>query len=311
MPDPVDSPGSSGSSSFNPYTTPGDDQTNGASSTLGRTTERSPTNHGYQHQRGHGGRGSLDEGPDIESMEAYRLGRLEEPSQHSDEMHRKRKRSPTPNDSGRSTRLGFPHHENAGAFLGMGNVGSDARGRMNPEFQEGRKRARPLGSDSSEPMSPDGILCEMSYDASTLPGELWQHIFTFLPPESLGCLLRVNHAFRFLLTADDKEILSRSANEGVLKYQSPNSIWSISRKYFHPGMPRPLFNLNELEMWQLARGTVCQFCGKSGSLASSTDPSPSDKNQPADIRIVWPFGVRSCGECLEQKTEKVRGIFDL
>lgn len=282
MPDPVDSPGSSGSS-FDPYTTPGHDTSN-------RTTEHNHSNHGYQSlQTGHGQRGSL---ADSDLMGRYRPGKLEEPSKDPDEMLRKRKRSPGADVS---------------SFPGMVKHGSDARGRVGTDFPEGRKRARPSGSSDSKSMSPDGMNSGLS-DKSSFPGELWQHIFTFLPPESLGSLLLVNRAFNFLLTADDEQILARSPSEGVLKYQSVNPIWSISRKSFHPGMPRPLFNMKELEMWQLVRGSICQFCGKSGSLASSTDLPLVDKNQPTDVTVVWPFGVRSCGECLKQKTEKVRGI---
>ncbi|KAK2759043.1 hypothetical protein FQN54_003142 [Arachnomyces sp. PD_36] len=285
MPDPGDSPGSSGSSSFNPYNTPGhDDQANGSASASSRPVEYNSANHGYQQRQ-------LGHGPGMDSMETYRSGRFEEPISHPDEMHRKRKRSPN------------AHTENASPYPGIGSMGSDARGRNDPDFLGGRKRARP-GSNGSESMSPDGIQSGTSYDKSTLPGELWQHIFTFLPPESLGSLSLVNQAFKFLLTADDAQILARSPSEGALKYQSANSIWSISRKSFHPGMPRPLFNLTELEMWRLVRGSICQFCGKSGSLVSSTDLSPLEKDQPGDLRLVWPFGIRSCSECLEQKTEK-------
>ena len=295
MPDPVDSPGSSGSSSFNPYTTPAtEDQTNGASRAFSRTTEPNSIDNAYrQGQPGHGGRGGRGIDPNDESMETYRVGRMDGLDQYGDQGHRKRKRSTTP--EGMDYRMG-----------------SDSMERIHPDFQGGRNHARPVGLNGSESISPDGMHSPsgMPIDRSNLPGELWQHVFTFVPPESLGCLLQVNRTFKFLLTANDTQVLPRSPTHGASKYQSTNSIWSTSRKSFHSGMPRPLSSLTELEMWKLVRGSVCQFCGKSGSPTSSaTTPSPLDKNtQHTDVRIVWPFGVRLCVGCLEENSEKVRGL---
>jgi hypothetical protein len=139
-----------------------------------------------------------------------------------------------------------------------------------------------------------------------LPMEVWHHVFTFLPPVTLGMLLRVNKTFHFHLTPREMEFVDRSAVSGLLKPLSSNSIWSTSRKAFHPGIPRPLPDMTELEMWKLIGGASCQFCGKSGSV-SPNESLPWESGPSANgVRIIWPFGVRSCGACLLLRTEKVR-----
>ncbi|KAG5299270.1 hypothetical protein I7I50_07403 [Histoplasma capsulatum G186AR] len=140
---------------------------------------------------------------------------------------------------------------------------------------------------------------------SMLPGEIWQHIFTFLPPTSLGKLLCVNRTFRSLLTPSETELSSFPQASGLLKYLNPNSIWSISRRAFHPGMPRPMSLQTELEMWKLIYGSNCQFCGKLSSCSSSTDSTIWEAGPGLDgVRIIWPFGIRSCGECVQVESQK-------
>lgn len=141
---------------------------------------------------------------------------------------------------------------------------------------------------------------------SILPGEIWQHIFTFLPPTSLGKLLCVNRTFRSLLTPSETELSSFPQASGLLKYLNPNSIWSISRRAFHPGMPRPMSLQTELEMWKLIYGSNCQFCGKLSSCSSSMDSTIWEAGPGLDgVRIIWPFGIRSCGECVQVESQKV------
>ncbi|KAI1941839.1 hypothetical protein LOZ58_002559 [Ophidiomyces ophidiicola] len=136
-------------------------------------------------------------------------------------------------------------------------------------------------------------------DRSNLPGEMWQHVFTFLPPISLGRLLKVNTIFKDLLT--DAPV--KRSTRGLLKFIHPNHIWSSSRKTFHPGMPRPLSSLSELDMWRLVCGTGCQFCKKSSF--SSFDGSIWEGGPgPNGTRIIWPFAVRACSECLQKNCEK-------
>ena len=169
--------------------------------------------------------------------------------------------------------------------------------------EPGHKRSR---QDDMLPGSHDREMC-----VSSLPLQIWQTIFCFVPPVFLGRLLRVNRAFNFLLTP--------SATRGPdpkLSYQftrdlSPPSIWAASRKRFCPGLPRPLHGMEELEMWRLLRGSTCQLCGNSKTLLTSNASKPWSSG-PGDrgVRVIWPFGVRSCGPCLRVHCEKV-GIVDI
>ncbi len=140
------------------------------------------------------------------------------------------------------------------------------------------------------------------------PIEIWQHVFTFVPPVSLGRLLRVNQVFRACLTESPKEYsASRSQRQAVLKLEEADAIWSASRKLFCPGLPRPLRAFKELDMWRLIRGRNCQFCGKvdrSMALSNSTDPWEAGPGKDG-VRVIWAFGVRCCGPCLQEKSEKV------
>ncbi|KAK2741052.1 hypothetical protein FQN57_005789 [Myotisia sp. PD_48] len=138
-----------------------------------------------------------------------------------------------------------------------------------------------------------------------IPREIIQRICSFLPPVTLGRLLLVDRSFETLLTPRKKELPASQAIPDSLKYLNPGTIWSTSRKHFHPGMPRPLTPFTELEMWRLVRGTNCQFCNKTGSTAAAlSDFSPWEGGPgPHGVRIIWPFGVRSCAECLKQKCE--------
>ncbi|WEW58543.1 hypothetical protein PRK78_004011 [Emydomyces testavorans] len=145
---------------------------------------------------------------------------------------------------------------------------------------------------------------QIPLDKSKLPGEIWQHIFTFLPPTTLGRVLQLNHAFKDLLTADLTELSAKRATHGTLKYVHPHLIWSSSRKTFHPGMPRPLSPLSELDMWQLVRGTVCQFCKKAGFISPPNTSIWESGPGLNGVRIIWPFAVRACGECLQRNCEK-------
>ncbi|KAL8791050.1 MAG: hypothetical protein Q9213_000257 [Squamulea squamosa] len=141
----------------------------------------------------------------------------------------------------------------------------------------------------------------------TLPAELWHHIFRFVPPVFLGRLLRVNKAFHSYLTPEITQSKQMDASfHGCVRPLDAESIWAASRKRFAPGLPKPLRDLNELDMWRLLRGRACQLCGQcKDPVAMAGDVSPWESG-PGDrtVRIIWPFGIRSCGTCLEKSTEK-------
>ncbi|KAI1387050.1 uncharacterized protein F4822DRAFT_411961 [Hypoxylon trugodes] len=138
-------------------------------------------------------------------------------------------------------------------------------------------------------------------DKSSLPAEIWHCIFAFTPPRSLGNLLCVNKLFNAYLDPASRyqgelpPSLSRTSTP-LLK---PDAIWQISRRRFWQRMPAPLQQKSELDMWRLACGRTCQFCGRT----NSTSPkSPDDSHQK--IQSVWAFALRCCGECLLKNTIK-------
>lgn len=140
--------------------------------------------------------------------------------------------------------------------------------------------------------------------------EIWQHIFSFVPPVFLGRLLRVNRAFQKMLTpTDSKEVLPTTA--GALPYRSADSIWGATRKRFCPGLPKSVPGLNDLQMWRLLRGNNCQICGAKKPLSTThASPDPWRSGPGADgVRVFWAFGIRSCGPCMQKATEKVMPLY--
>ena len=146
---------------------------------------------------------------------------------------------------------------------------------------------------------------EIPEDKSKLPGEIWQYIFTFLAPPTLTRLLTVNHGFKDLLSVGRSS--DASSIGGYLKFLDFDFIWTASRRLFFPNMPRPLASRNELEMWRLVSGRACQFCRKKESPEPGFVPNQPWNGGPGKdgVRIIWPFGVRSCGECLSTRMKKV------
>jgi hypothetical protein len=165
------------------------------------------------------------------------------------------------------------------------------------------KRAK-VGHGSN--LLPRNSVASVPWDRSLLPGEIWQHVFTFVPPASLGRLLRVNSVFKTLLTPMEGEVFQDKEPHGSLKFDAPNSVWAASRRLYCPGMPRPLSSFSEHWIWKLLRNPNCQFCGKVGSVSAALPTSPWESGPGHhDVRIVWPFGIRCCGNCLMERTEKV------
>ncbi|KAI0412789.1 hypothetical protein F5X98DRAFT_307573 [Xylaria grammica] len=134
-----------------------------------------------------------------------------------------------------------------------------------------------------------------------LPAEIWHNIFTFLPPKMLGRLLSVSKCFNSFLNpssnyACDVQLSLLGASLSPLK---PEVIWQLSRRRFWPTMPNPLRDHTELQMWQLACQSECQFCGRTGQFAPPVTYDPSSGPQP-----IWSFGLRSCDSCLLDRTTK-------
>lgn len=143
---------------------------------------------------------------------------------------------------------------------------------------------------------------------SGLPVEIWQHIFSFVPLVFLGRLLRVNRAFYVYLTSATNEPACRDMDSGhAVRPVSADEVWAASRKRFAPGLPRPTLGLSELERMRLLRGRQCQICGEAKVQNFATSSESPLESGPGDkgVRVIWPFGVRSCGPCLHKCSEKV------
>lgn len=151
-------------------------------------------------------------------------------------------------------------------------------------------------------------------DRTTLPAEIWHHIFTFCPPRTLGKLLLVNSLFNSYLDSSSKirRDEPRPLPAGALPLMKPNSIWQASRRRFWPTMPTPLQDKTELDMWQLSCSTSCQFCGKPAA-AQQLDPSDPWQSGPGKegVSIIWTFASRSCGTCLLSRSIKVCVVCNL
>ncbi|KAI8956793.1 hypothetical protein F5Y11DRAFT_133057 [Daldinia sp. FL1419] len=138
-------------------------------------------------------------------------------------------------------------------------------------------------------------------DKSLLPAEIWHRIFTFTPPRALGNLLRVNKLFNVYLDPSSTYQCKfpSSLSQSSPRLSKPDAIWQLSRRRFWPRMPTPLQQKTELDMWRLACGRRCQFCGKFCSSLASFYKQSNHRNQP-----IWPFALRSCESCLEEKATK-------
>ncbi|RMZ04872.1 hypothetical protein D0860_06188 [Hortaea werneckii] len=144
---------------------------------------------------------------------------------------------------------------------------------------------------------------------ASLPPELWQHIFLRLSPAMLSRCLRVCRAFNTYLTKIKAQPTLSTAKKpkdpekDKVKTVDSDSIWAEARKVYFPNMPRPLMRCNELTMLQLIGGKTCQFCGKTPAPLPATGPFSAGPG-PHGLRVVWPFGIRTCGQCFDQHTLK-------
>ncbi|KAF2754150.1 hypothetical protein EJ05DRAFT_504260 [Pseudovirgaria hyperparasitica] len=156
------------------------------------------------------------------------------------------------------------------------------------------QKKRRLSQGTSRPESTPVPFCV------NLPPDIWQNVFSYLHPQDLGRLLQVNRVFNLYLTRIRD--LSGKAYLTFPKLQTSEAVWSNSRKSYESHFPKPLIGTTELDMWKLVKGRRCQFCHKIGQPQgnSTWDRGPGRTG----VRIVWAFGIRSCGMCLESKCQK-------
>ena len=152
-----------------------------------------------------------------------------------------------------------------------------------------------------------GTKADPSCTSSMLPAALWQQILCYVPPVFLGRMLGVNHAFNDLLTPSKVEGDPPLLPNSTVQPLDPEAIWAISRRRFCPGIPRPIHGLKELDMWKLLKGKNCQICEKAKTDPPIANPQDPWESGPGDtgVRVVWPFGLRCCGACLQENTQKV------
>ncbi|KAL6911178.1 hypothetical protein GGI43DRAFT_379108 [Trichoderma evansii] len=140
-----------------------------------------------------------------------------------------------------------------------------------------------------------------------LPAEMWQHIFSFLSPHTLGALLRVNKLFNKYLDPTSPFKISAPAFRvpSIVPALHPDAIWRASRCLFWPRMPTPLSGKSELDMWRFACSRSCQVCGQIDETNVTWDSLPWQRGPGNSIvSPIFVFFVNSCGKCLAETSVK-------
>lgn len=144
--------------------------------------------------------------------------------------------------------------------------------------------------------------------AKQLPGEVWQHVFTLVPPKDLGRLLIVNKLFHLFLNPSVTGYSSRHSDvSSSLPHLKPDAIWQASRRLFWPRMPAPLKGKSEIQMWRLVCSTSCQFCGSRSQKNSQSSNNEVWRSGPglSDVCPIFPFCILTCGNCLNKNGIRV------
>ena len=153
---------------------------------------------------------------------------------------------------------------------------------------------------------PTGRMFAAGFDS--LPLEVWQNIFVFNPPKTLGSLLLVNKGINALLDPDSPYPEPATPHKRThLARRQPNDVWQLSRKRFRPRMPSPLDGMTELSMWRLACAMRCSSCGKKAAPIAPQDQWHCGPGENG-VRPIWAFAESACGPCLKGQTAKVSGL---
>lgn len=140
----------------------------------------------------------------------------------------------------------------------------------------------------------------VSVASPRLTPELWQYIFTFIPPRQLARIQRVCKQFQLCLNV---EPTASESTKGHARPLHPDALWAAARLLHHPTWPQPLSPMPDLQFWTLVLGRTCQFCKRLPE--SITDPDDPWASGPGldGVRIVWQFGIRTCGSCLRERVQ--------
>lgn len=133
---------------------------------------------------------------------------------------------------------------------------------------------------------------------------IWQHVFTFLDPATLCRVIRLNKFFNKCLL--DSNNLEQSANGPGLHTRDHEEIWTLSRTRFAPALPSPLPGIAEHTMLSLVTGRHCQQCGRPYNMRCDLSNIYHAGPGTYGVRVIWPFAVRICGQCLAETTIRVR-----
>ena len=190
------------------------------------------------------------------------------------------------------------------------------------QLDNGQDSTAPAEEVTAELQPSDSATAKANVDLGhKIEGPIWQQVFLHLSPAMLTRCLSVCKKFNVLLTATNgtnpaaakkKAHLCRQARTPVtVEAFESDAIWARARKIWYPDMPKPLADLSEVQMFQLLGGTTCASCGKT----PKPTPIPSSLEKIASslragpgaggVRIIWPFKIRSCGDCLFKKVQKV------
>ncbi|KAK5987659.1 hypothetical protein PT974_11791 [Cladobotryum mycophilum] len=174
-----------------------------------------------------------------------------------------------------------------------------------PSVEENIHKKAKLANDGESGLDPQSnIFSDMTQQ---LPAEVWHHIFTFLPPRTLGSLLLVNKLFHTHLDPASRVKASRPvfAAPSTLPVLKPDAIWQASRRLFWPRMPVPLRGRSEVDMWRLACTRTCQFCRRRDQDEVGLPQSKWHNGPGANgVSPVFPFFIVSCGRCLGERSIK-------
>lgn len=140
-----------------------------------------------------------------------------------------------------------------------------------------------------------------------LPTEVWQRVFSSLPPDDLCRCMRVNHAFNSYLTEAKASMSVEQTDKRVHHSQvvDSESIWVGSRKVFAPSLPPSLPGITERALLSLLGNSICQSCGAEPSDRQMTQVmNTGGTTRPGHhgVCIVWPFAMRLCPPCFSAES---------
>lgn len=199
-------------------------------------------------------------------------------------------------------------------FFGEDENGTDSRRQshtldcpqINAIGQDAGVRRRYVNETGQTSEASTGRMFAAGFDS--LPLEVWQHIFTFTVPETLGSVLRVNKAINHLLDPESPYPEPATPHKRThLARRQPDDVWQLSRKRFRPRMPSPMDGMTELSMWKLTCGLTCASCGKKGPPTASYDQWHCGPGENG-VRPIWAFAESACGPCLRCQTVKVSNV---